>query len=359
MKVLLATAFTLDPKIVGPAHTLVEIGRTLSALGIDTCLLTGDRQHIPPPLVPLSAWDIHDVRVVHNFGLWSPLSHAVSVATRLLKKPLVLAPIGMLEPWALSQNGRRKRLALSLYQRADLRRAAAIHVTAVVEAESVRAIGLRTPIALIPHGVHVPSALKYPKGSPQSPDEKVMLYLSRLHPKKGLLDLVEACGRLRPKQWRIVIAGPDQGGHRSEVEAAVRRHGLEHCISLVGAVNDAEKERLLTSADAFVLPTYSENFGLVVPEALAHGTPVLTTTGTPWSELATAKAGWWVDPGPESLTTALAEVFQLDRAKLRVMGEAGRRLVFERYSWTAVIRQHIDLYRWLDGTGAKPSFMLS
>jgi len=290
--------------------------------------------------------------------MWTPFNHAISRAARLFSRPLVLAPLGMLEPWALEQRARRKRLALHFYQRRDLARSAAVHATSPAEVDSVRALGVRAPIALIPHGVDVPADYTVFKRQ-QGSDKLTMLFLSRLHPKKGLLDLVEAWSRLRPAHWRLIIAGPDERGHRAEVASAISRAGLEASCTFTGPVDNEEKSRLLGRADLFVLPTYSENFGLVVPEALGHGTPVLTTQGTPWSELVQTNSGWWIEPGAAALTTALESILSLNREALQAMGECGRRLVLDRYSWEAIIKQHVELYRWLDGTAPKPSFVLA
>jgi glycosyltransferase involved in cell wall biosynthesis len=358
MKVLLATHFSYDPHVGGPAHTVADIACKLNESGVVASLRTGDGRRLPPPggLAPLG--DLLRVDLVHNFGMWTAGSHGVSLAARLIRKPLVLAPLGNLEPWALKQKALKKRAAWFLYQKRDLDRAEVVHATSVGEAESVRALRVRSPIALIPHAVDVPADVS-DNGSKHVDGPRTALFLSRIHPKKGLLELVKAWSRLRPKNWRVVVAGPDEGGHRAQVEAEVARHSLQSAFTFLGSVSPAMKCQLLRQADLFVLPTYSENFGLVVPEALARGTPVLTTRGAPWSDLEETNSGWWIDVGADPLTRALEGVLPLSRPALAEMGRRGRQLVIDRYSWKAIIDQHVELYRWMAGSGSMPKFMFA
>ena len=290
--------------------------------------------------------------VVHNHGLWVPTNRAAALAARSAGQPLVMSPKGMLSEWSMSQSRAKKRLAWHLYQRRALGTAAAFQVTAEAEAEDVRRLGLRQPVAVVPHGVDgpPPGALgERPQDGPRT-----ALFLSRIHPKKGLPDLVEAWSRVRPAGWRLVVAGPDDGGHQAEVERQVRAHGLDDIVSFPGPVGDDEKWVLYGAADLFVLPTLSENFGIVVAEALAAGVPALTTREAPWRALETHRCGWWTETGPDAVAAALQEATVAPPDALRAMGERGRAYAEAELSWARAAREHVALYRWLLGRGDRP-----
>jgi glycosyltransferase involved in cell wall biosynthesis len=294
--------------------------------------------------------------VLHDHGLWLHMNHvAAQVAGRLgLKR--VVSPRGMLDEWSLKYRGLKKKAAWALYQRHDLATASAFSTTSVREAESIRALGFAQPIAVIPNGIDLPLA--------QIATERLsglrsVVFMSRIHPKKGLLDLVAAWARVDRTGWRLVIAGPDEAGHQAEVEAAVLKAALGASISFVGQVEGEAKSRLLSSADLFVLPTYSENFGIVIGEALAYGVPVITTTVTPWAALRENACGWWTDVGVLPLAQALNEAFKLNDAERAEMGARGRKLIAERYSWRSVAERHIELYDWLAAGSAKPHWLFA
>ena len=172
------------------------------------------------------------------------------------------------------------------------------------------------------------------------------------------MHLVEAWKTLRPKGWRVVIAGQDDAGYRGELESAIRRYDLTDDFIFRGFVSLEEKARLYREADLFVLPTYSENFGLVVPEALSHSIPVITTRGTPWEELNKYRCGWWTGIGTEPLTEALREAISLPDRERKEMGERGRELVKERYSFTRLGKELKTLYQWLINGDKPPPYVL-
>lgn len=292
--------------------------------------------------------------VLHDNGIWHPANHHTAAIAKRYRIPLVVHPHGMLLPSALEYRGWKKRAALWLYQRRDLSAAALLFATAPQEAESLRAFGLRQPIAIIPSGVY-PLTRQLTgglwKGSESSP--RTVLFLGRVHPIKGLLGLVEAWARVRPMAWRLRIAGPDEGGHLAEVLRRARTLGIRATVEYVGAVEGEAKETLLSETDVLILPSFSENFGVVVAEALAHGIPVVTTTGTPWGELRRRGCGWWVEPTVDALAEALSEATRTEVATLREMGERGRKYASE-FDWSAIAAKTADVYRWVLGVGARP-----
>ena len=156
-----------------------------------------------------------------------------------------------------------------------------------------------------------------------------------------------------------MIAGPDENNHQAEVQAKIDAAGLSSQVRFIGEVSDEAKWGFYASADLFVLPTLSENFGIVIAEALAAGTPALTTTGTPWTQLGAEKAGWCVDPTPDALADALAQAVTLSDAERCEMGRNGRRLIERHFAWSTIASQMIDAYRWvLDPSGNPPSYVM-
>lgn len=298
------------------------------------------------------------VQVIHSHEIWTqPNNAAISVA-RELGIPYIISTHGMLEPWAWRYRAWKKRPAWWLWERRNLSSAAALRATAHQEVQALRALGLLNPIALIPNGVDLPPLDQTSRINGQKPAIHNALFISRIHPKKGLLNLVAAWSRLRPKGWRMIVCGPDECGHTEQVKQAAREAGLSDDFEIKPPVYGAEKEALYASAHLFVLPTFSENFGIAIAEALAARVPVITTKGAPWEELLKYKCGWWIDLGVEPLAAALHEAMSLSDQERHEMGERGRCLVEKNYSWPKIGKDILAVYEWILGRGARPACVI-
>lgn len=275
--------------------------------------------------------------VIHDHGLWLESNIAAAQAARQEGVPLVVSPHGMLEPWALSHRAGKKRWAWRLYQERLLRAARVIHVTAAAEQASVAGVLPGASTRTIPLGVA-------PSATVSSCDGKTALFLSRIHPKKGLDLLLEAWARAIPAGWHLRIAGPDEGGYAQVVAGQIRALGLEGRAQLSGPLYGEDKARALAQCALFVLPSRSENFGLVVAEALMAGVPVITTDATPWLDLAARGCGWTVAPEVEALADSLREATQLSAERRRAMGQAGRAWMLADFTWAAYGQRLARLY---------------
>lgn len=298
------------------------------------------------------------VRLIHDHGLWLPNNHRVAQFSRRYATPRVVSTHGMLEPWAWQYKAWKKRLAWHLFQHHDLRTAHVLHATSAAEAERLQLLLPRQPVAVIPWGIELPP--KEPESSPRhhgSDSLRQVLFLSRIHPKKGLLDLLEAWRQLPTQGWQLIIAGPDEQGHQAVIEQRIGELCLTN-ITFVGAVDSQQKWSYYRQADIFVLPTHSENFGLVIAESLAVGTPVITTTAAPWSDIKTHNCGWWVHSGVSPLVHALQAAMSLEPRELEAMGQRGQALVQEKYTWSRAADQMLQLYSWLLGSKARPEFLI-
>jgi glycosyltransferase involved in cell wall biosynthesis len=295
--------------------------------------------------------------LLHLHGLWKYPAVVARRWARHSGRPYLVSTHGMLEPWALQQSRLLKGIANVLYQRACLQEAFCIRATSMMEAESIRKAGYRNLIALVPNGVEPPDST-VPKSPKPLGQRKRALFLSRIHPKKGLLNLIKAWHVLAPKDWELAVVGPDDGGHLAKVRALVRQCGLQGRVDFAGDVRGQGRTRIYDGADLFVLPSYSENFGLVIAEALSCGVPVITTRATPWQDIEQHQCGWWTDMGAEPLIEALRQAFALSSDELSQMGARGRKLILEKYTWPPIGRSMVEVYHWMLGRRGKPACIL-
>ena len=298
------------------------------------------------------------VDLFHGHGLWQLPVHQMSKVARKKKVPYIITPRGMLEPWSLRQGKFKKKIALKLFQYKDLAKATCIHATAPMEVESIRALGFKNPIALIPNGINIS---EFPAKAPiKLKAPKKILFLSRIHIKKGIENLIDAWALIDEnlrKSWKIEIVGNGDISYIASLKNRIAAKNLGIQIEITKPVFGAEKIKLFREASLFVLPTFSENFGIVIAEALASYTPVITTKGTPWQELDSQNCGWWIDIGIEPLKEALLETLYKNESQLSEMGKNGRKLMEEKYSMESVAKQMMKLYEWILTKKNKPNFI--
>ena len=281
--------------------------------------------------------------IVHVNSCWMPVSALVAVWSKNAGYKVVYTPHGMLEPYSIRRNYWIKKLpAILLFQKRGIVVADIVHATAETEKNNLTDLGWNKSICIVPNCVQIDNITL--KDSWER--KKNILFLSRVHPKKGVNLLIEAVALLNAelKGYRITIAGPGEDGYICSLKDLSIKKGVANMFDFVGPVFDERKWEMYKYADLLVLPTYSENFGIVVPEALASGTPVITTIGTPWEELNTEHCGWCVGIGVEPLVKALTSFLECSDEDLESMGRRGRMLVEEKYTSEAVATQFVEMY---------------
>lgn len=276
--------------------------------------------------------------IIHINGIWSPQNWGFQKVAQELGIKVILSPHGMLEPWILAQNPWKKKLGLFLYQKKAIQRALCLHATAQMEADNIRALGFKTLIYIIPNGIDLQDV----KELKQYYGTKKMVFLSRIHPKKGIELLVEAWRNCNTDGWTLEIAG---NGDENYIANLIETAQELKNVSFVGAKYGEAKWDFLRSADVMILPTHSENFGIVIAEALAVGVPVVTTKGTPWEDLETYQCGWWINLSLSNLEKIITKAISTPIEELESMGKKGRKLVAEKYEIKTVTKQIKDLYQ--------------
>lgn len=287
--------------------------------------------------------------VVHAHGLWMRPTHYALHAAHKHGIPSILAPIGMFEPEALRTKRLLKTLYWPLFEHPALLHTACFHATSTSE---VRNIGRRfagRPICLVPNGVDLPTLVH-----DSSKKENIVLFLGRIHPHKNVTMLLDSWLQIAAStSWRLVIAGPIEGLYGEQVRQ--RAAAIGPSVEIIGPVWGDAKIALLRRASLLVLPSKSENFGMVVAEALACGTPAIATQGAPWSELEEHRCGWWIPAVANALTQALRSALGQPTSELVAMGRRGRALIEERYIWSRMGKDLANVYSWLiDDTPAPP-----
>lgn len=371
----------LDPSHGGPSYSVPRLATALAANGLRPIILSvGDAgsagqantQFFPqswrqfPVLANLRlssglklAFGQYAISadLLHVHGLWLMPNVYAGRAAKRAGKPLIVSPRGMVALAALGFSRRRKAIFWRLLQGPAYAEAALWHATSSAEAADIRAFGVQCPIAVIPNGIDLPQQLAI---HADTADRRTVLFLSRLHPKKNLPNLLEAWGRIAAEHpdWDLVIAGPDEGGHSAQLKAQVASKAIPR-VQFPGPIYGAAKDHLINHSDLFVLPTRNENFGIAVAEALAAGVPAIVTKGAPWHGLEAERAGWWIDHGVAALEAALRTAMALPAAERRAMGLRGRAWMARDFSWDRIARDMTATYNWVLGGGDRPACVLT
>ncbi len=300
-----------------------------------------------------------DAAIVHTHGLWTYPSRAVSLWGSRTRRPYIVSPHGMLDGWALRHSRWKKTIAARLYENAHLRGAACLHALCEAEAQSIRSLGFRNPIAIIPNGVASPppsntSALP-PWCASVPAGAKVMLFLGRLHPKKNLTALIDAWPAHQLNNWHLVIAGWNQGSYSQMLANKIQQRCLTDHIHLVGPLFGIDKETAFRRADAFVLPSLSEGVPMAVLEAWSYGLPVLKTDACNLHEGFSATAAERLSLDPVEMAKDLSRFLTSQPAELHQMGRNGCALVERQFSWTAAAEKFLAVYEWLVNGAERPT----
>lgn len=288
-----------------------------------------------------------NINIVHFHGMWLPIFICAFVAAKIADVKIVVSPHGTLLPWDLERKKLKKWLALKLYQGWILRNVEGFIASSEPELQSIKLLELKSTISTIPIAILEPNQLSDYKF--KSSDIKTALFVGRINPGKGLHTLIEAWASLQlSAKHKLIIAGPastlEEVNYLASLVESVERMHLQDSISFAGLVEGMEKIRLFEEASFFVLPTFSENYGMVVAEALAFSLPVITTYGAPWRDLEDQSCGWWIPVNIEYLKGALAEALSKSPEELFEMGLRGRRLFEKKYSSNSIAISTINAY---------------
>lgn len=366
---------SVDDEASGPSYSVTSLAASLRRRGLDSAVMAVGRRPSEPGLQVFEQQFIglpvakrlmtsrglsraidkaaEQGAVLHSHGLWLMPNLYPARAVQRHGVTLVVSPRGMLGEVPLEFSARRKRLLWALAQRRALELAACFHATSFEEAEDIRRAGLTAPVAVIPNGIDIPA------GAPAA-GARTVLHLGRLHPKKGIDQLIAAWVRVadRHPDWALRIVGPSEIGCRAELEAQV--HDLRAPrVTFDGPLFGADKLAAYRTAGLFVLPTLNENFGMVVAEALAAGIPAICTKGAPWAGLETEGCGWWTDHGPEPMAAALDAALALPDAERAAMGARGRSWMARDFGWDGVASQMAQVYAWCLGQVDRPGCVVT
>ncbi len=301
------------------------------------------------------AWSINlskaiaesDADVYHSNGLWMHVNHLTAKKARKAGRPLVITPHGMLFPDALHRSAWKKHILRKLWFDKDIRCADAIHVTCEKERQAVELFGYKGRIELIPNPLVIPDYIEDIVRDKKPQEGKVLGFLGRLHPVKGIEYLIDALALASDKSIRLSIMGSGQPEYEKSLRERVKERGLNNRVDFVGQVSGRDKFERLSRLSALMVPSDFENFGMIVPEALIVETPVMASVNTPWESLNSCNAGWWCSREPAELARLIDQIAEMSPSELREMGANGAKMARESFDAKVVAKSMTRLYHSL------------
>jgi glycosyltransferase involved in cell wall biosynthesis len=370
---------TLEEEASGPSYSVPRLAQALADVGNDVHLMSvggqasgvgvsirQTRYHHDLGSIPTARSlflsqamnadlrvQARDVDLIHSHGLWVMPNVYPAWAARRAHVPYVASPRGTLGAIPLTYSPRIKKTFWWLLQGTAVRQAACLHATSEQEYREIRAFGLKQPVTIIPNGIDIPAA-RAP--GPRNVARRRLLYLGRIHPKKGIEALLNAWAGLERRfpDWELRLVGVGPEPYMASLKALGGKLGLERA-DFAGPRYGAEKASEYANADLFILPSLNENFGMTVAEALAESVPVVTTTGTPWRGVEDQGCGWWVAPDAVGIETALSHALAANVDHLAEMGRRGRDWMSRDFAWKRIAQEMAEVYRWIVHGGSVPA----
>jgi glycosyltransferase involved in cell wall biosynthesis len=302
--------------------------------------------------------------IVHTQSLWMYLSYANKKYHYKTGTPYIISPHGMLDRWQLKQSfwkDFKKNIVFRLYEKKHLSEASCFHTLCQEEHDAVRAMGLKNPIAIIPNGIGLPAKDLMQK-TKTSNGRKNLLFLGRIHQKKGLDNLLEAWALLNPlsHDWQLTIAGETKDtAYMQNLLDKTKMLGIGETVSFVGGQFGDNKHRCLTNSDAFILPSFSEGLPMSVLEAWSYQLPVLMTPFCNLSEGFTHHAAIRINTDPGSICAGIKKLVMMNAIDRQQTGQNGLQLVKEKFTWAQVASSMDHLYNWVLGKRDKPAFVFT
>jgi glycosyltransferase involved in cell wall biosynthesis len=382
MNILIITPY-ISSSYGGISKIVIEFIQEISKLGIKVDLITTNADPFHKLNVPLNTWitkenyrvqyfscwhrndliisysmikwlffHITDYDIIHSNTIFSPLISTSNWICQLRKIPYLITPHGMLEPWALSYKGWKKRLYFALIEKPSLQKSRTIQVNSSSEENSIKSLGIKSPIVIIPNGVHrqefenLPDPDLFYQQFPHTRNKTLILFLGRIDPKKGLDLLAPAFAKVYKQfpQTHLIVAGPDSIGFLPTAKSYFTQAGCLEAVTFTGMLTGELKLATLAAANIYIAPSYSEGFSMSVLEGMATGLPCVITTGCNFPEAGIADAAKIVNTNHKDISDALIELLQ-DADGAKKMGDRARQFILDNYTWDKIALKMVSVYQ--------------